>query len=180
MNISLGRVSAAVALTLTTALIVACSAPSAAPANPTVAPTAPTTAAAPTTAPASKDAPAAKEAAKPAAPGGGSAWTQEHEQWVKTTHEAARREGKVVVYGFWNPDIEQVTKEYMAKNYPGVELETLTSTTASEKIRTEAQTGQYTADVYLGGQTTAYTLHQLELSEPFAPPSENDPSAKWV
>jgi iron(III) transport system substrate-binding protein len=186
MRASLGRFSAGIALTLVAVLVAACG--QAAPASPTVAPAPPTSAPAakeaakPTAAPAAKEAaaPAAKEAAKPAAAGSAANWSQEHEQWVKTTHEAAQKEGKVVVYGFWNPDLEAVTKEFMQKHYPGVELETLTSTTASEKIRTEAQTGQYTADVYLGGQTTAYTLYQLELSEQFAPPAEKDPAAKWV
>jgi iron(III) transport system substrate-binding protein len=100
--------------------------------------------------------------------------------WEKETLQAALTEGKVVVYGFWNPSLEQVATGFMARRYPGLKLETLTSTTAAEKIRTEAQTGQTVADVYLGGQTTAYQLAQLGLSEAFKPPAETAPDAKWV
>lgn len=175
------RVSSLTTLLAVGALLVGCSAPAASPPKPTTAPSAPPPTSVPAPA-AAKDAPKApaKDAAPAPAKDASAGWATEHAAWVKTTHEAAQKEGKVVVYGFWNPDIENVTREFMKKNYPGIELETLTSTTAAEKIRTEAQTGQYTADVYLGGQTTAYTLTQLELSEQFAPPAEKDPSAKWV
>src|SRR5579884_1557613 len=72
-------------------------------------------------------------------------------QWEQDTLKAAQQEGKVVVYGFWNPQLEQMVTSLMAQRYPGVTLETLTSTTAPEKIRAEQQSGQYYADVYLGG-----------------------------
>src|ERR1051326_6028923 len=75
-------------------------------------------------------------------------------QWEDSTYQAALKEGKVVVYGFWDPQLEQLATDYMARRYPNLQLETLTSTTAAHKIRTESQSGQYTADVYLGGQTT--------------------------
>jgi iron(III) transport system substrate-binding protein len=101
-------------------------------------------------------------------------------QWEKETYEAAKKEGKVVVYGFWNPDSEKMARDFMAEFYPGVELETLTTTTAPEKIRTERQTGQYLVDVYLGGQTTPLTLAEMGVTEEFKPPAETAPDAKWV
>ena len=100
--------------------------------------------------------------------------------WEQETLPAAQKEGKVVVYGFWNPALEQTATAFMAQRYPGVKLETLTSTTAAEKIRTEQQTGQYTADVYLGGLSTAYQLQVLGVSEAFAPPTATAPGANWV
>jgi iron(III) transport system substrate-binding protein len=101
-------------------------------------------------------------------------------EWENTTYQAALKEGKVVVYGFWNPQLEQMVTDFMAKRYPNLKLETLTSTTAAEKIRTESQSGQYTADLYLGGQTTGYQLKQLGLSDEFKPPAETAPNVKWV
>lgn len=110
----------------------------------------------------------------------GQPFAQELEQWEKETYQAALKEGRVVVYGFWGPTLEQGVTDFMAKRYPGLTLETLTTTTAAEKIRTEHQTGQYIVDVYLGGQTTAYQLAQLGLTEPFQPLAEKDPAAKWL
>jgi iron(III) transport system substrate-binding protein len=101
-------------------------------------------------------------------------------QWESDTYQAALKDGKVVVYGFWNPQLEQLMTDYMARRYPNLTLETLTTTTAADKIRTEAQSGQYTADVYLGGGTTAFQLSQLGLSEEFKPPAENTSGVKWV
>lgn len=101
-------------------------------------------------------------------------------QWETETLQAALKEGKVVVYGFWNPQLEQMITDYMARRYPNLKLETLTSTTAADKIRTESQSGNYTADVYLGGQTTGYQLSQLQLSDEFKPPAETANGAKWV
>ena len=112
--------------------------------------------------------------ATPAAPPGGLS------QWEQDTLQAAQKGGKVVVYGFWNPSLEQMETAFMAQRYPGVKLETLTSTTAAEKIRTEQQTGQYTADVYLGGLSTAYQLQVLGVSEEFTPPAVTAPGAQWV
>jgi iron(III) transport system substrate-binding protein len=101
-------------------------------------------------------------------------------QWENETYQAALKEGKVTIYGFWNPTLEQMVREFMAKRYAGVALETLTSTTAADKIRTESQSGQYTADVYLGGGTTGYQLHQLKLSDEFKPPAESASGVKWI
>ncbi len=135
-----------------------------APASPTTSPTSAAVAPAkPTTATAAV-APPASDAA----------------QWEKDTYQAASKEGKVVVYGFWSPSLEKTVGDFITQRYPGVKLETLTSTTAADKIRTEQQSGQYTADVYLGGQTTGLQLSQLKLSEEFKPPAENAAGVKWV
>lgn len=100
--------------------------------------------------------------------------------WEQQTLQAAQKEGKVTVYGFWNPTLEQMVTSIMAERYPNVKLETLTSTTAPDKIRTEQQTGQYNADVYLGGLLSGYTLSQMGASEQFDPPAATAAGAKWV
>ncbi len=100
--------------------------------------------------------------------------------WEQQTLQAAQKEGKVTVYGFWNPTLEQMVTSIMAERYPGVKLETLTSTTAPDKIRTEQQAGQVNADVYLGGLLSGFTLSQMGASEAFDPPAATAPGAKWV
>jgi hypothetical protein len=44
-------------------------------------------------------------------------------QWETETFQAALKEGKVVVYGFWNPQLEQMITDFMAKRYPNLKLE---------------------------------------------------------
>jgi cytochrome c5 len=43
-------------------------------------------------------------------------------QWEQETLAAAQKEGKVVVYGFWNPTLEQMVTGFMAQRYPGLKL----------------------------------------------------------
>ena len=121
--------------------------------------------------------PAAQASSSPSA---AQAWQQEYTEWEKKTYEAAKKEGKVVGYGFWSPENEKIRRDYFSKKYPGIELETLTTTTAAEKLRTEKETRNYVADFYIGGGTTPYTLNQFGLTEPFMPPLEKEPGAKWV
>jgi len=168
----------------TAAPVTPTSAPAAAPtsvaAKPTSPPPAPTAAGAakptspapgPTAAPgAATSAPAAAQAPVSAA---------DEKAWEQQTYEAAKKEGKITVYGFWNPDLEKVTREFLAEKYPGVELETLTTTTATDKIRTERQTGQFLVDAYLGGGTTALGLSDLGFTEKFTPPAELMQGSKW-
>jgi iron(III) transport system substrate-binding protein len=150
-------------------LMVACgSAAPAAPTSvpPTAAPQAKPTAAA---APAGTAQPAAQATMSPA----------DEQAWEQQTYAAAKQEGKIVVYGFWNPDLEKVTRDFLAEKYPGLELETLTTTTAAEKIRTERQSGQHLVDAYIGGGTTVLSLSDLGYTEKFAPPSEFLSGSKW-
>jgi iron(III) transport system substrate-binding protein len=149
----------------------------AAAAAPTVASAAPTLAAAAPTAIAA----AAPTLASVAATAGASGQTStaDEQAWEKQTYEAAKKEGKITVYGFWNPDLEKVTRDFLAEHYPGVELETLTTTTATDKIRTERQSGQFLVDAYIGGGTTVLGLDKLGYTEKFAPPSESLAGSKW-
>lgn len=100
-------------------------------------------------------------------------------EWEKTTYAAAKSEGSIVVYGFWNPDLERVTRDFLAERYPGIELQTLTTTTAADKIRTERQTNQFLVDAYVGGGTTAFNLSELGFTEAFTPPAESIADSKF-
>jgi len=146
-----------------------------------VATAAPTTVAAVPTAVAVAPTLAAAAAGAAAASGAtnGTVSQADEQAWEKQTYEAAKKEGKITVYGFWNPDLEKVTRDFLAEHYPGIELETLTTTTATDKIRTERQTGQYLVDAYLGGGTTALGLSDLGFTEKFTPPAENLADSKW-
>jgi iron(III) transport system substrate-binding protein len=150
-------------------------------AAPTVAAVAGTAAAAAPTAVAVAPTVAAAAARAAAASGATNATVSQADEqaWEKQTYEAAKKEGKITVYGFWNPDLEKVTRDFLAEHYPGIELETLTTTTATDKIRTERQTGQYLVDAYLGGGTTALGLSDLGFTEKFTPPAENLADSKW-
>jgi iron(III) transport system substrate-binding protein len=172
-------------------LALACSAaPQAAPAA-TAVPAAVATAAPAVAAAAATAAPAAAAAAATAAPAVGAAAATaapaaaavvsaaDEAAWEQTTYEAAKKEGKITVYGFWNPDLEKAARDFLSEKYPGVELETLTTTTATDKIRTERQSGQFLVDAYLGGGTTALGLSDLGFTEKFTPPAESLPGSKW-
>ncbi len=124
-------------------------------------------------------APTAAAAAPTAAAAPGQTSAADLAAWEKQTYEAAKKEGKVTVYGFWNPDLEKATRDFLAERYPGIELETLTTTTATEKIRTERQTGQFLVDAYLGGGTTVLGLSDLGFTERFVPPAESLVGSKW-
>jgi len=157
---------------------VATAAPTVAAAVGTVAAQAPTAAAVAPTAVAAA-APTVAAAVKAAGAAAGATSQADEQAWEQQTYDAAKKEGKVTVYGFWNPDLERVTREFLAEHYPGVELETLTTTTATDKIRTERQTGQYLVDAYLGGGTTALGLADLGFTEKFTPPAETLATSKW-
>lgn len=81
------------------------------PAPPTTAPAPPTTAPAaakPTTAAAAPTTPASSAATQ-------TPMSMADEQtWEQQTYQAAKQEGKVTVYGFWNPDAERVTRDFLA------------------------------------------------------------------
>src|SRR5437879_12214123 len=71
-----------------------------------------------------------------ASPGAGSAAAsgQNLSDWEKETYQAALKERKVVVYGFWNPVTEKLVTDFMAARYPVVQLERLTSPPATANL----------------------------------------------
>src|SRR5262245_51114600 len=102
--------------------LAACSPPLAA--SPTAAPTAapkPTTAAAPAGGEAAK--PVAKDAAAPAAKTGGSPADDEIAKIKAQYYDAAKAEGKLVIYGVGNAELYNPVKAAFEAEFPGITIE---------------------------------------------------------
>src|SRR6266511_2983630 len=141
----------------------AAAAPTAAPAapKPTTAPaaaatTAPAAAAKPTTAaaapaPAPTTAPAA--AAKPADP---------LQAVVDKYYEAAKKEGKLVLYGVGNTTLYNPVRDAFQKRFPGIQLEGVDQRgrESREKVFAEQQSKNYVVDVVISGTDTQNELVQ--------------------
>lgn len=131
--------------------------PTAAPpaAAPTAAPTAaPKPAAAPTTAPAvAAPAPTtAPAAAKPAA--------DPLQAITDKYYEAAKKEGKLVLYGVGNSTLYNPVKAAFEKRFPGIELVGVDQRgrESREKVFAEQQSKNYVADVVISGTDTQNEL----------------------
>lgn len=128
------------------ALIASACAPAAAPASPTAQP----------------------KAAAPAAggqPAAGSEWN--------AVVEAAKKEGKLIIYGQFD---QAVYEQYIAafnSKYPGIEVEVVFSTgpQAAEKIRTEAAAGKLQASMWRSFTDPALLLAKDGLLEQWRSPS---------
>ncbi len=141
----------------------AAAAPTAAPAapKPTTTPaaaatTAPAAAAKPTTAaaapaPAPTTAPAA--AAKPADP---------LQAVVDKYYEAAKKEGKLVLYGVGNTTLYNPVRDAFQKRFPGIQLEGVDQRgrESREKVFAEQQSKNYVVDVVISGTDTQNELVQ--------------------
>jgi iron(III) transport system substrate-binding protein len=129
--------------------LAACSPPLAA--TPTAAPAAPTAApAAPTAAP------------KPSASSLDAA--------IASYYDAAKKEGKLVVYGVGNAALYTPVRDAFNKKFPGIQLEGVDQRgrESREKIFAEQQSKNYVADVIISGTDTQNELVQNGYIEPFA------------
>lgn len=107
-------------------------------------------------------------------------WETEWQQTLK----AARKEGRVVLYG---PPIAETRRAFTGafqKAYPGISLEytAMAGSETSPKIKAERRAGIYAVDVHIGGTTTV--LSQLkEFAAPIKPfvllPEVKNP-AMWL
>jgi iron(III) transport system substrate-binding protein len=139
--------------------------PTAAPAPPpTTAPaaaptTAPAAAAAkPTTAPAAAGAPAAAPTTAPAAPSSASAM----DAAIGKYYEAAKKEGKLVLYGVGNATLYNPVRDAFMKKFPGIQVEGVDQRgrESREKVFAEQQSKNYVVDVVMSGTDTQYELTQ--------------------
>jgi iron(III) transport system substrate-binding protein len=123
--------------------LTACSPPLAA--TPTAAPAAPT---APT-------APAASASSLDAA--------------IGKYYEAAKKEGKLVVYGVGNTTLYSPVRDAFMKKFPGIQLEGVDQRgrETREKVVAEQQSKNYVADVAISGTDTQAELASLGLTEPY-------------
>lgn len=162
-----------VAVTALSLVVVACT-PPLAPA-PTAAP--PPPAAAPTTAPA-KAAPAAAQAtaapAKPAATA--SASQQALADATAKYYEAAKKEGKLVIYQADTPVQFDPVKAAFQARFPGIEVQNVqqTASISREKIITEQGSRNYVADILQTGGGSVDWIVQSGNSEPYQTPQIAD------
>ncbi|HEY3060016.1 MAG TPA: extracellular solute-binding protein, partial [Chloroflexota bacterium] len=158
--------------------------PTTAPAAPTTAPAAaatPTTApaAAATTAPAAAPTAAPAAAAKPTtapaapapttAPAAAAKPTDTFQAIADKYYDAAKKEGKLVLYGVGNATLYNPVRDAFQKRFPGIELVGVDQRgrESREKVFAEQQSKNYTADVVISGTDTQNELVQNGFIEPF-------------
>ena len=74
-------------------------------------------------------------------------------EW-ETTVAAAKKEGKVVVYGIPGVDVDKLFKEHFEVAFPGIKVESVPDHNATERIVAERRAGKFIADVYLGAASS--------------------------
>ncbi len=163
----------ALSIGLAAAFTSACAAPAASPTpaapGPATAPTGATTA--PATKPAAASPPAAAPAAKPAATAGAVAQITESNPKFKELIDAARREGRVILYGVPSAALRQSLPPLFKQRF-GVELELtgIDTNEAAQRAIRETAANNLAMDLISGGQTTfAVTLHPHGILEPIRP-----------
>lgn len=98
--------------------------------------------------------------------------------------KAARKEGKVVLYGAPIAETRRAFTESFQRVYPGINLEytALAGSETSPKIKAERRAGIYAVDLHIGGTTTVLTQLK-EFAMPIKPfillPEVKDP-ALWL
>jgi len=152
--------------------LTACSPPLAA--TPTAAPAAPAAAPQPTTAPAAA---AAKPTTAPGAPGVPAPTTAPAAQSSNSAldaatgkyYEAAKKEGKLVLYGVGNAALYNPIRDAFMKRFPGIELQGVDQRgrESREKIIAEQQSRNYIGDIVISGTDTQNELTQNGLIEPY-------------
>jgi iron(III) transport system substrate-binding protein len=147
-------------------VMAACSPPLAA--TPTAAPRAapkPTTASAPAEAakPAAAQ-PTAAPAAKAASPA-----EDEIAKLRSQYYDAAKTEGKLVIYGVGPPELFNPVKEAFNQDFPGISLEGVDQRgrETREKILAEQQSRNYVVDVAISGPDTQAALIEAKITEDF-------------
>lgn len=139
-------------------------------ASPTAAPAKPTEAPKPAAAAASPA--AAKPAASPAAaaqPTGGAA-DAEIARIKAQYHDAARAEGKLVIYGVGPPQLFNPVKAAFEQEFPGITVEGVDQRgrETREKILAEQQSRNFVVDVAISGPDTQGALIEAKVTEDFA------------
>jgi iron(III) transport system substrate-binding protein len=78
------------------------------------------------------------------------AWRAEWEATVA----AAKKEGKVVVYGVPGVDVDKLFKEHFEVAFPGIKVESVPDRDATERIVAERRAGKFIPDIYLGAASS--------------------------
>jgi iron(III) transport system substrate-binding protein len=84
-------------------------------------------------------------------------------------YEAARQEGKLVVYGVGNPTLYTPIRDAFMKRFPGIELQGVDQRgrESREKVFAEQQSRNYVADVVISGTDTQNELITAGFIEPY-------------
>jgi iron(III) transport system substrate-binding protein len=171
------RIRLAVFLSAFAVILAACNPPLAA--TPTAAPTvAPKPAAAPTTAPTAAPKPAAAATTAPAvaAPAPTTAATAAAKPAadplkaiVDKYYEAAKKEGKLVLYGVGNSTLYNPVRDAFQKRFPGIELVGVDQRgrESREKVFAEQQSRNYVADIVISGTDTQNELVESGFIEKY-------------
>jgi ABC-type Fe3+ transport system substrate-binding protein len=96
---------------------------------------------------------------------------------VRTLYEAARREGKVIVWGTQRREVEWIPAAFGAM-FPGIEVQVLGDNEIATRAISEARAGRHQVDVYWHSLTGTMPLVQRELTTahdwtPFGVAKEN-------
>jgi iron(III) transport system substrate-binding protein len=91
-------------------------------------------------------------------------------EW-ETIVAAAKKEGKVVVYGVPGVDVERLFKEHFEVGFPGIKVESVPDRDATERIVAERRAGKSIADVYLGSASSSdfASLRAQGIFQPLRP-----------
>jgi len=165
----------AIVLSVLAVGLAACNPPLAA--TPTAAPpppptTAPTAAPKPTAAPAVAQATTAPAAAAPtSAPTVAVKPADPLQPMIDKYYEAAKKEGKLVLYGVGNATLYNPVRDAFQKRFPGIELVGVDQRgrESREKVLAEQQSKNYVADVVISGTDTQAELITLGYTEQYAP-----------
>src|SRR5207247_3911459 len=84
---------------------------------------------------------------------------------------AAKKEGKVVVYGIPRVDVDKFFKEHFEVAFPGIKVESVPDRDATERIVAERRAGKFIPDVYLGAasSTEFSSLRAQGIFQPLRP-----------
>ncbi len=172
LAVGLAACNPPLAATPTTAPAPPTTAPAAAP-KPTTAPAAAATtapAAAPTAAAAAAKPTTAPAAAAPTtAPAAAAKPTDNFQAVADKYYEAAKKEGKLVLYGVGNATLYNPVRDAFQKRFPGIELVGVDQRgrESREKVFAEQQSKNYVADVVISGTDTQNELVENGFIEPF-------------
>ncbi len=84
---------------------------------------------------------------------------------------AAKKEGKVVVYGIPGVDVDKLFKEHFEVAFPGIKVESVPDRNATERIVAERRAGKFIPDVYLGAASSTEfpSLRARGIFQPLRP-----------
>lgn len=89
----------------------------------------------------------------------------------EATIAAAKKEGKVVIYGVPGVEVDRLFRQHFEVAYPGIKVESAPDRSATERIVAERRAGKFIPDVYLGSASSSdfATLRAQGIYQPLRP-----------